>query len=45
MPAGPVAALVGFESREEDYTDGRDPRIDGRMLYGPYWAVLDLLSH
>ena len=33
MPAGPVAALVGFESREEEYTDGRDPRIDGRMPY------------
>ena len=25
--------LVGFESREEEYVDGRDPRIDGTFPY------------
>ena len=29
MPAGPVALLVGFEYREEKYSDDRDPRLDG----------------
>ena len=33
LPAGPIAALFGFESREEEYVDGRDPRIDGRVTY------------
>jgi outer membrane receptor protein involved in Fe transport len=33
LPAGPVAALVGFETRKEEYTDERDPRIDGRVTY------------
>jgi len=33
MPAGPVAALIGFEARDEEYTDGRDPRIDGTIPY------------
>ena len=33
MPAGPVGALIGFEARDEEYTDGRDPRIDGRIPY------------
>ena len=33
MPAGPVAALIGFEARDEEYTDGRDPRIDGTFPY------------
>jgi len=33
MPAGPVGALIGFEARDEEYTDGRDPRIDGTMPY------------
>jgi outer membrane receptor protein involved in Fe transport len=33
MPAGPVGALIGLESREEEYTDGRDPRIDGTIPY------------
>tara|TARA_B100001029_G_scaffold13545_1_gene9094 strand:+ start:1356 stop:4283 length:2928 start_codon:yes stop_codon:yes gene_type:complete len=33
MPAGPVGALIGFETRDEDYTDGRDPRIDGTFPY------------
>ena len=33
MPAGPVGALIGFEARDEEYTDGRDPRIDGTIPY------------
>ena len=33
LPAGPVAALIGFETRKEEYTDERDPRIDGRVTY------------
>ena len=33
LPAGPVAMLVGFEVREEDFTDGRDPRIMGDIKY------------
>jgi outer membrane receptor protein involved in Fe transport len=33
LPAGPVGALVGFETRKEEYTDERDPRIDGRVTY------------
>ena len=33
MPAGPVAMLVGFEYREEKYTDNRDPRLDGTIKF------------
>ena len=33
LPAGPVGALIGFETRKEEYTDERDPRIDGRVTY------------
>ena len=33
LPAGPVGALIGFEARDEEYTDGRDPRIDGTIPY------------
>ncbi len=33
LPAGPVGALIGFETRDEEYTDGRDPRIDGTIPY------------
>ena len=33
MPAGPVAALFGFEYREEKYTDDRDPRLDGTIKF------------
>ena len=33
LPAGPVGALVGFETRKEEYTDERDPRIDGSVKY------------
>ncbi|MEM7503839.1 MAG: TonB-dependent receptor [Pseudomonadota bacterium] len=31
MPAGPVAFLVGYEARYEDYVDDRDPRLDGTI--------------
>jgi len=33
LPAGPVSALIGFETREEEYTDERDPRINGQVTY------------
>ena len=33
LPAGPVGALVGFETRDEEYTDERDPRLDGTIVY------------
>ena len=33
VPAGPVAALFGFEYREENYTDNRDPRLDGTIKF------------
>ena len=29
LPAGPVGALIGFEYREETYSDDRDPLLDG----------------
>jgi outer membrane receptor protein involved in Fe transport len=33
MPAGPVAALFGYEYRRETYRDDRDPRLDGTILF------------
>ena len=33
MPAGPAALLIGFEYREEEYTDDRDPRLDGTIRF------------
>ena len=33
LPAGPVAMLVGFEYRKEEYTDDRDPRLDGTTRF------------
>ena len=33
LPAGPVGMLVGFEYREESYSDDRDPRLDGTIKY------------
>ena len=33
LPAGPVGMLVGFEYREEKYSDDRDPRLDGTIKY------------
>ncbi|MEM9336149.1 MAG: TonB-dependent receptor, partial [Pseudomonadota bacterium] len=31
MPAGPAGFLIGYEARYEDYTDDRDPRLDGTI--------------
>ncbi|MEL0244080.1 MAG: TonB-dependent receptor, partial [Gammaproteobacteria bacterium] len=33
LPAGPVAMLVGFEYRKEEYSDDRDPRLDGTIRF------------
>ena len=33
MPAGPVAMLVGYEYRKEEYSDDRDPRLDGTIRF------------
>ena len=33
MPAGPVAMLVGYEYRKEEYSDDRDPRLDGTTRF------------
>ena len=33
LPAGPVAMLVGFEYRKEEYSDDRDPRLDGTTRF------------
>ena len=31
LPAGPVGILLGFERREETYSDDRDPYLDGTI--------------
>ena len=31
LPAGPLGALIGFEYREETYSDDRDPLLDGTI--------------
>ena len=36
LPAGDVAFLVGFEYRDEEITDNRDPRLDGTITYTDY---------
>ena len=36
MPAGPVGFLAGMEYREESFTDDRDPRLDGTIVFEPY---------
>ena len=36
LPAGDVGLLVGFESREEEISDDRDPRLDGTITYTDY---------
>lgn len=36
MPAGDVGLLVGFEWREEDFVDDRDPRLDGTIIFTDY---------
>ena len=33
LPAGPVGMLVGFEYRQESYSDDRDPRLDGGIQF------------
>ena len=33
LPAGPVGALIGFEYREETYSDNRDPLLDGTIPF------------
>ena len=33
LPSGPVAMLVGFEYRKEEYSDDRDPRLDGTTRF------------
>jgi iron complex outermembrane recepter protein len=35
LPAGPVGALIGFESRKESYSDDRDPLLNGTIPFGP----------
>ena len=36
LPAGDVGMLVGFEYREEEIIDDRDPRLDGTITYTDY---------
>jgi outer membrane receptor protein involved in Fe transport len=36
MPAGPVGFLAGVEYREESFSDDRDPRLDGTIVYTAY---------
>ena len=33
VPAGPVAMLFGYEFRKEEYSDDRDPRLDGTIRF------------
>ena len=36
LPAGPVGMLVGLETRREEISDDRDPRLDGTINYTDY---------
>jgi outer membrane receptor protein involved in Fe transport len=36
LPAGPVGFLAGAEYREESFSDDRDPRLDGTIVYTSY---------
>ncbi len=36
LPAGNIGFLVGFEYRDEEITDDRDPRLDGTITYTDY---------
>ena len=36
LPAGSVAGLVGAEWRKEKYSDNRDPRLDGTIVFTDY---------
>jgi len=33
LPAGPVGMVIGFDYREESFTDDRDDRLDGTIKY------------
>ena len=33
MPAGPAGLLLGYEWRNEDFVDDRDPRLDGTIAF------------
>lgn len=33
LPAGPVGFLAGFEYRDESFSDDRDPRLDGTIVF------------
>ena len=36
LPAGDVGLLLGFEFRNEEIVDDRDPRLDGTITYTDY---------
>jgi outer membrane receptor protein involved in Fe transport len=36
LPAGDVGLLIGFEYRDEEMDDDRDPRLDGTITYTDY---------
>ena len=36
LPAGPVGMLLGLETRREEISDDRDPRLDGTITYTDY---------
>jgi outer membrane receptor protein involved in Fe transport len=36
LPAGPVGFVLGFEYREESFTDDRDDRLDGTIAFTDY---------
>tara|TARA_Y100000590_G_scaffold78039_2_gene86702 strand:+ start:20802 stop:23780 length:2979 start_codon:yes stop_codon:yes gene_type:complete len=36
LPAGDVGLLLGFEYRDEEMSDDRDPRLDGTITYTDY---------
>lgn len=33
LPAGPVGFVAGIEYRDESFTDDRDPRLDGQIVF------------
>ena len=40
LPAGDVGLLLGFEFREEEVIDDRDPRLDGTITYTDFEGCL-----
>ena len=36
LGAGSVSGLIGFEWRKEEYSDARDPRLDGTIVFTNY---------